>query len=189
MAEPPAPQVPQDGLGDGWERTSDETETLFELPAAVVRGRTVIYEDRSLERAIRNAHGVENLSRFVFATRLSFSPSLAAGAHTVIRPTVVSEARSEFEAVLENRGFLTVQRQRRQRMRTESGARATLFGYHAAFPVEDGTLPIEGWLAVWYDDGFVLAGGAYPRHFGDLDVTVDPTGFRDHLLELLRTIE
>lgn len=189
MTAPAAPSVPVDTLGEEWEQTGDEVETVFELAAASVVGHTCVYEDLALESTVQEACGIEHCSRFVFATRLGFSPSLGPGAHAVIKPTVVSEAKREFATTLEDRGFDAVDRGRRQRLPTKSGDRATLFGYQAEFPTDRGTIPIEGWLAVWYDDDFLLGGGAYPRNFDGLDVPVDPGNYRDELLSVLRRIE
>lgn len=189
MAAPAAPSVPVEALGDEWEQTSDEVETVFELAAASVVGHTCVYEDTTLESTVQEACGIENCSRFVFATRLGFSPSLAHGTHAIIKPTVVSEAKRAFAETLEERGFEAVDRQRRQQLPTESGDSATLFGYHAQFPTDQATVPIEGWLAIWYDDDFLLAGGAYPRNFDGLDVPVDLGNYRDELLSVLRRIE
>lgn len=140
--------------------------------------------------------------RFFFATALSFRPPLAPGIGPAsIRPTVAAEARRSFETDLQARGFENVDRGRRQRVRTESGDRAGLWKVTASYPFEDAptdALDVEGWLAVWTTGGsFRIAGGAYPIRgllelLGELDPDerpgVDPGGYREELLELIRAV-
>lgn len=189
MGEPAAPSVPVESLGDDWEQVSNEVETLFELAAASVVGHTVVYEDTGLASTVTEESGVAELSRFVFATRLGFSPSLPPGSPRVVKPMVVSEATDEFATVLKERGFSDVNRQTRQRLSTGSGTRATLFGYEAQFPTEKATVPVAGWLAVWHAGDFLLAGGAYPQTFDGLAVDVDTSTYRDDLFAVLQRIE
>jgi hypothetical protein len=179
----------------GWVLVEESTETLFELSAARVEGHTRVYEDAGLRRAVREASGVDQLCRFFFTTAVEFSPPLSPGVAPVIGPTVASEARREFANDLEARGFVDVDRGRTRKVRVDSGVRARLTDYRAVYPLRAGNasvdLRVRGLLAVWLDDGFRIAGGAYPESgLGDLlaDAAVEPDGsaYREELLELIR---
>lgn len=216
------PTLPEELL-DGWEERVREASTVFRMPTASVIGHTVLYEDDVLRSALDSAGFGELLSsaatgggsrlvdtgdgggfwRFFFATALSFRPPLTPGIGPAsMRPTVVTEARRSFEDDLAARGFEDVERGRSQRVRTESGDRASLVKVTASYPFEDApsdALDVEGWLAVWSTGGtFRITGGAYPVRGVDpllADVApqarpdVDPNGYRDELLGLIRAVE
>lgn len=185
------PDVPDEELAaDGWERRTRSEETVFRTPTNAVVGRTVLYDDASLQAALDAAGAGDLLGsadgsgdglvetggdggywRFFFATSLSFRPPLAPWVGPAsMRPTVQTEARKSFVDDLEARGFEGVERAGRQRIRTETGDRARLTKVTATFPLADidadagvDALDIEGWLAVWTRRGsFRIAGGAYP---------------------------
>ena len=189
MADPPPPAVPNERLdADGWERIEDSVEERFRLPTLTVAGRSLVYEDADLREHLGPVVG-EATIRFFFATRLSFSPSLGPGMGPMIRSTVVREAKRAFAADLEARGIEAVEQTTRQRMRVESGDRATLLGYRGRYDGESDSIGVEGWLAVWLGDGFRIAGGAHPRT-ADLDgVGTTPAEWRDELLDLIRAVE
>ncbi len=185
MAEPP-PAVPEERLdAEGWERIEDNTEMRFRLPTLTVTGRTLVYEDADLRERLRPAVGDTTL-RFFFATRLSFSPPLGPGMGPMIRSTVVREAKQAFAEDLEARGIGDVEQTTRQRMRVETGDRATLLGYRGQFDAEGESMGIEGWLAVWLGDGFRIAGGAHPRAVEGVDAT--PGEWREEVLDLIRDV-
>lgn len=180
---------------EGWAFVEESTETLFELSAVRVVGHTRVYEDADLRRAVREASGVDQLSRFFFATAVEFSPPLSPAVGPMVRPTVASEARREFANDLEERGFVDVDRGSTRKVRVDSGARARLTDYRAVYPLRAGDVSVDlrvrGLLAVWLDDGFRIAGGAYPESgLGDLltDAAIEPDGsaYREDLLELIR---
>lgn len=140
--------------------------------------------------------------RFFFATALSFRPPLAPGIGPAsMRPVVVSEARRSFEDDMRARGFEDVDRGRSQRVRTRAGDRASLNKLTARYPFEDAptdALDVEGWLGVWSTGGtFRIAGGCYPT--SGLDALlgavegerpeIDPSGYRDELLGLIRAVQ
>jgi hypothetical protein len=191
--------------GDGWRLTDESTEVVFDLATVRVLGATRLYEDADLRAAVCEATdgALDQPWRFCFATQLSFRPPLTPGVGPAsLYPTVVSSARRQFADDLRERGFRNVERHRSERMRTETGARARLTRYEAAFPLpnaldgvsdrpDDGAVAVEGWLSVWLADGqFRLAGGAYPT--GGLDavapgVVDDPGTYRNELLSVLRS--
>ena len=183
----------------GWELVEESTETLFELSAAHVEGRTRIYEDAALRRTVREATGADRLCRFFFATAVEFSPPLPLGVAPLIKPTLANEARQEFADDLGERGFVNVDRGRTRDGRIDSGARARLTDYRAVYPIRTGDLSVDlrvrGLLAVWLEDGFHVAGGVYPESGladlladAEVDVGGEPDGsrYREELLELIR---
>lgn len=189
------PSLPRDRLDDdGWSLVEDEVETLFSLSAARVEGHTQVFEDAALRAAVREATGVDHMWRFFFATRVSFTPALAPGIAPLIKSRVASEARAAFADDLLDRGFEKVAKGERRRARVRSGARADFTPLKARFELPTGRmLDMEGFLAVWFDDGFVIAGGAYPA---DLDavldgvhgVEADAGAYREQLLDLIRSV-
>lgn len=186
------PSVAEERLS-GWELSEDRTETVFTLPAASVRGHTKLYEDAALRERVREATGVDHRWRFFFATALEFSPSLSRTAARIVKPTVVTESRRQFVSDLRDRGFESVDRGRTSTVRVDSGERARLTSVRAHYPLatDDGEveLDVAGYLGVWLgDDGFRLAGGAYPER-GLAQFGVDASGFREELLDLIRAVD
>lgn len=191
MGPPPLPRARLEG--EGWSLAEDEVETLFSLSTARIEGRTQVFEDTALRTAVREATGVDQTWRFFFATRLSFSPPLASGLAPLVRSRVASEARSSFADDLLARGFEKVAKGDARRARVRSGARADFTPFEARYRLEGRSLDTEGFLAVWFDDGFLIAGGVYPVGLEtvldeDLGVDVDPDAYREELLDLIRSV-
>ncbi|WP_415380932.1 hypothetical protein [Halosimplex sp. TS25] len=198
----PAPVVPDDRLGDGWERVEDTTETLFGVEGADVRGRTLLYEDTDLRAAVRAATdgAVDQSWRFAFATRLVFRPPLAPGiGPTMVLPSVRSEAVRQFADDLRARGVVDVERGRRERVRAETGSRRRLRQVTGEVGLErEESVPVEGWVGVWDDGDITVAGGAYPRvsladrlgvEAGDHALLGRrSTGYRETLFDVLRAV-
>ncbi|WP_135302246.1 hypothetical protein [Haloarcula amylovorans] len=196
------PAVPETRLRDGgWEVTDENVETVFELPTAKVVGATRLYGDSRTREAARESAGVDQQWRFFFATALTFRPPLAPGiGPAMILPTVRSEANSSFADQLRNRGFVDVERGRRERVRTDSGDRVRLRTYTASLSLDEisATLSITGWVGVWHGDGFRIAAGAYPDRpvaeiLGLADAPTElertPQDYQDELLDLIRAVE
>lgn len=196
--DPAYPAVPESAL-EGWERTEETVETLFQLPAARVRGATRRYEDRRLREAVMGATdgAIDHEFRFFGVTRLGFSPGLPPGTMpAMILPTVRSEAKRTFKQRLRTRGVEDIERGSRERMRVRSGGRVRLTRYDGVDPTVGDELPVSGWVGVWSDGGdfFVVTGG-YPavRLTDWLDVSEEklarpPSAYRDELLELFRDV-
>jgi hypothetical protein len=111
----------------------------------------------------------------------------------MIKPSVVTESARRFKRDLRDRGFEGVKRGSRQNVRVRSGARARLTDFRGRYPLEEGSVDVRGYLAVWEDDGFRLAGGAYPEAgleslLAGGDVTPDGNRYRDELLTLVRAV-
>jgi hypothetical protein len=181
---PDATVLLPEGLLDGWVLTEDTTETLFSLPTARVEGHTLVYEDAALREAVRDSHGVDHPWRFWFVTHVAFTPPLAPGGAAMVKPSVVTEARRAFAADLRERGLREVERGHTETMRVQSGARARLSDFRAAYDLGGESVPVRGWLAVWADGDFRLAGGAYPE--ASLGGLFEPNSYRNELLDLIR---
>jgi hypothetical protein len=181
------PSLPSEGL-DGWRRASDTEETPFSAPGLTVTARVLVYEDATLQAAVRERTGVDRSLRFFLAGRLELAPSPpVTGA---LRGLVASRASRGFADRLESRGLSAVERVERRSLRVGDDD-ARLFRYEAACALDRLALDVEGWLAVWAPDGaFRLAGGAYPTAVtdGDADVAalLDPDAFRTDLFDLIR---
>jgi hypothetical protein len=215
------PEIPESAVPETWALRGRSEDRLFDAGAASVIGRTVLYADADVEAALDAVEasfgarpegdagqtrgdrlvGIDTVAPFGFATALSFRPSLAPGiGPATLLPMILNEARGSFADDFRSRGFEEVDRDRGQRIRTETDDRARLTKYTAAYPLSDGgvvrTMDIEGWLAVWTrGNSFRVAGGAYPTTgLANLladranPPAVDPSGFRDQLIGLIRAV-
>ncbi|MFC4357860.1 hypothetical protein ACFO0N_07850 [Halobium salinum] len=202
------PTVPETTLeAGGWELYDRREESLFRSPTARVDGYTLVYEDDALREAVRGATdgALDRPWRFVFLTRLSFTPPLAPGVGPATwLPTIRREARRAFADDLEERGFVDVTRARGSSF--DAGGRPSGLGgrrpdrFTATHVVERGgertPVRVEAWLTVAVERGsFRLAGGAYPARDFDQVFTdaeraplpsLDAERFRRELFELLR---
>ena len=197
----PFPDVPDSRLDEGgWSLVDERVETVFQLPTASVAGATRLYDDNRTRAAAAEAAGLDQQWRFFFATRLTFRPPLAPGiGPAMVLPTVRSEAESAFADELRERGFANVDRGRRERVRVDTGARASLRTYRAELPLEDPatTLRVTGWVGVWNENDFRIAAGAYPDEPVAAVLGLDdapavlrrqPGDYRDELLDLIRAV-
>jgi hypothetical protein len=194
------PRLPVERLErEGWARIEDSEDRLAELPVVDVQGRTLVYGDDHTRERIADATGIDQPWRFLFATRLSLSPSPPPGAGTNLLGSIVRpNAREGFAERLRERGYSHVEERGRDRLRVRTGERAHLTRYGATDSLsvegERRSLPVEGYLAVWHHDAFFVAGGAYPASDlatlldTDADVDLDPADCKRDLLSLLREI-
>ncbi len=183
---PESPPVPSEQLAAaGWRRIDHRSESLFRLPGLNVFGETWIYEDATLRRRIAAEGGPDRLWRFFFATELRFEPSLGPGGAAMVRPIVVRGARESFADELRERGIDDVERTETGTLRTEGGHRARTAGYRGRLRVDEVELPIAGWVAVWNDGSFRVAGGAYPESGIERWIGTDRE-FRTELFSLIR---
>ena len=195
------PAVPEERLASGgWTRTDETVETVFELPGTRVEGATLLYSDEQTREAAEEYGDLDQRWRFFFATKLTFTPSLAPGVGpAMILPTVRSEANRTFKSELRDRGFESISRGRTERVRVDSGDRAKLTQYRAELPMTavDATLPVTGWVGVWNSDGFRIGAGAYPEESVAEILGIDeppeiltkpPRAYRDELIALIRAV-
>jgi hypothetical protein len=182
------PSVPEGRL-DGWRLTDDREDVPFAAPGLTVTARVLVYEDAALRETIRDRVGMDRNWRFYLAGRLELAPSPPGSG--ALRRLVASRASAGFADRLAERGFGSVEAVERRPFRV-GDVDARLVRYRATCPVEDVTLPVEAWLAVWAPDRtFRLSGGAYPTGVrgnddGGLRDLLDPDAFRDDLFALIR---
>ncbi|MFB6108086.1 MAG: hypothetical protein ABEJ82_04485 [Haloplanus sp.] len=184
------PSVPEDRL-DGWRRVDDGEETLFSAAGVTVTAHLVRYEDDRLRERVRERTGLDRSWRFFLAGRLELSPAPPVTAP--LRGLVAARASRGFADRLGDRGFEGVEVTDRRRLRV-GDENARLFGYEARCPLDDVTLSVDGWVAVWAPDrAFRIAGGAYPTGVAGGGETaarlrdcLDPSAFRDDLFALIR---
>ncbi|GAA0661913.1 hypothetical protein ACFQDG_03960 [Natronoarchaeum mannanilyticum] len=182
MAATP-PQVTAEGIEE-WECVEASVDTLFDLPVVAVEGYTLVYEDAALREQLRRATG-EDVTRFFFATQLAFEPALSPRVEALLHRTVASAAQGAFADRLEDRGLTDIQRAGRRKITLGDHRRASAVAFTADYEVEGATLPIEGLIAVWRDDGFTIAGGAHPVGDGGLGVEIEAERYEDELVELI----
>lgn len=197
MADPRYPTVE---VSDGWELTEEGVETLFELPTMSVRGASRRYEDRAgrdgLAAATDPPH--DETLRFFAATRLTFEPGLPPGTLPAsVLPSVRQQARQRFKQRLRDRGVSRVSRDRSERLRVD-GSRVRARSYTGTVDTSGGyALPVEGWLAAWYDEDFFVVTGGYPAErladvfglegAGEL-LSTPPRVYRDDFFDFLRSV-
>lgn len=195
------PTVPEDRLeANGWVPAAKTVETVFELPGMSVRGATLQFRDDATSTAIAERTDVDETWRFFFATALSFEPELPpAASQAFLLPMVRARATERFRSTLRDSGLTDVERVRTERRRIGFGKRVPLSRFEAALKLEtpDVTVPLAGWLGAWYDDGFLVSGGAYPeRPMGSVLGLDDPSPllrrdaatYRRELLELMGAV-
>jgi len=191
--EPAFPRVSDDRLAP-WTAVERKRETLFEVSKVRVRAATVVYEDREMRERVVEATGVDRTWRFFFASRLQLRP--ATKVSRALTRLVTNRARSGFPDQLRARGFTDVEGRGDREFRVGS-TDATLCEYDATVNTGTVALAVDGWLAVWPDDGaFLLAGGAYPTSVaeagdrpevaGVLRDWLEPGAYRAELFELIR---
>jgi hypothetical protein len=165
---PTPPSVPEAALeARGWRRTDDRIETVFEGLGVAVESRTLVYEDRELRSRVVDAGGPDRVWRFLFVARLEITPKPMFGGHAALRPRVLREAKQTFATELRERGIEAVSAGNDERTEVGGDRRARLVPYRGKLPIGDdddekSAVDIVGRLALWYDDGFYLAGVAGP---------------------------
>jgi hypothetical protein len=165
---PSPPSVPEAPLETrGWRRVDDRAETVFEGLGVTVESRTLVYEDRELRSRIVAAGGPDRVWRFLFVATLDIHPPPAFGAHTVLRPRVLREAKRTFAAELRERGIGSVSAGATERAELGGDRRARLTSYRGELSTgasdgEQSAVDVVGRLALWYDGGFYVAGAAGP---------------------------
>lgn len=188
---PTTPSVPEADLeARGWRRTTDRTETVFEGLGVTVESRTLVYEDSDLRSRVVDSGGPDRVWRFLFVSRLEITPPPMFGSHAALRPRVLREARRTFAEELRERGIEGISAGDDERIELGGDRRARLVPYRGRLPTDGestkkSAVDIVGRLALWYDDGFYLAGVAGPSGtIAGHEVKTDAT----ELLDLIRTV-
>lgn len=184
-------------LPAGWREAETVSRTVLAVGPVEVTTATTVYEDAALRDRLCEATGLDRSWRFFFAGRVAVpGPS----ASRSLRALVVDRARRGFAERLGERGFDDVDRAGGRSLRV-GDAEADATRYEADCRVDGVALDVEGWIVVWPDpartEGFLLAGGAYPRRVrtapddgtaGALADAFDPAAFREDLFDLVRAV-
>ena len=190
---PTPPSVPEAALeARGWRRLDDRTETVFEGLGVAVQSRTLVYEDRDLRSKIAAAGGPDRVWRFLFVAALEITPQPILGAHAALRPRVLREAKRAFAEELRKRGIEEISAGATERTELAGDRRARVTPYRGQQPIgeKEGnegakTIDVVGKLALWYGDGFRIAGAAGPSGtVAGCEIETDLW----ELLDLIRTV-
>lgn len=177
--------VPEAALNDGgWTHAKTRSRTVFEGVGVSVRAETAIYEDADLRERIAAAGGPDRVWRFFFSSRLAVSPSPPL-LETVGRPHAVRESKQDFADELRDRGIEAVSAGDTRSVRV-ADAEAALTPFYGTVDADRATVDVVGALALWYDNGFCVAGGMYPSDGVERWVDVAPDAFETELLSLIR---
>lgn len=191
----PAPRVPE-SLLDGWEPIEERMEQPFQAGPVAVSAHTIVYEDATRRRRIRESIGSSSdiVWRFFFASRLRLTPQISTS--VILTRIVESNASTAFERELHERGFESVSRTGRRTLEIR-GTPARITQFDAVVPVPGLGVDVaaRATLAVRPGDReYLLAGGAYPIEVIDekdgtvLDRFLDPESDRTELLRLIRAM-
>jgi hypothetical protein len=184
--DPPKPASERLSEG-GWTLSREEAETVYRGLGVSVTAHTAVYEDAALRDRIAAAGGEDRVWRFFFVSRLVISPSPGAGMASVARPYVVRESTSAFADELTDRGFADVEHGDTETVRL-ADHRTRMTPHRARLPVDGGAVGAQGATVVWYDDGFHVAGGAYPTAGLQQWTEIDPDAYEADLLDLIRAV-
>lgn len=188
VGEVAPPDVPTQQLNDGgWEKTGEDTRTVFEEsygPVTVTaKSHSLTYSDTALRESIREKTlGTIDAQVAVYsATHIDFGPDLnnlpgGVGREQILDQTEQS-ARDQFRSRMENVGLQDITQSSTGSLTVDTGEEASVTEYEATFPVdtfsadfrgetigvEMDDLRVAGVLAVWNHGDYVLvSGGAYP---------------------------
>ncbi|WP_276272398.1 hypothetical protein [Haloarcula litorea] len=188
-ANAPAPAVPTDRLeSGGWQRTAEDSGTVFEETYGPVTveavQHTLRYEDAALRADIagRTLGQIDTALSVWFASRVDFSPNLdnlpgGVGQQQIV-DRVRTNARDQFEQQMENQGLSDIRKSGEGTIEIDTGETAETVQLSAVYPFEGITfqvtegerveipptdIGIEAVLAVWHHGDYTLiSGGAYP---------------------------
>jgi hypothetical protein len=188
----PPPSVPKSQLTD-WRQTEQTVSTPFSTPIVSVTAHTCVYD--ADHRGLRAATGLDGPWRFFFASRIRLEPPKRPS--SLLTTLVRRQVRAAFLDRLSERGFEQI-RQSDDESVTIGDNEAVRYRYRARcrLAVDAATLelPVEGYLAVWADEDYHVAGGAFPAGRptrGPPDLAskltdhIDPAAAREELLALI----
>jgi hypothetical protein len=182
-----APRPPA-SLGDEWERSLTQRETALELPFFTIEAVNAVFDHVDTADVVDHAAaGISVAPRAVFASELSFSPSLPDLGVDPASPRVFrvgrSYARREFADSVREDGLTDVSRDGDRPLERAAGPDGHAFRYEAAYPFDADSLLAESasgrllvattvWAGIWpTDNSYAMGGGIYPTE--DLPAAVD----------------
>ncbi|QLG27176.1 hypothetical protein HUG10_06310 [Halorarum halophilum] len=201
------PTVPVDRLAsEGWTELERAEWTPFDARLVAVDANSVAYEDGALRHRIYDDTGLDRPWRIFVAARLAHRPSVPRS--RALTAFVAGRVLDGFGDTLAERGFADVRRTDRaegggdldERLREDGRStgdeRSRFAEYAAACSVGSVSLRTRGLAGVRpVDEGYVLAGGAYPETVRDapdpetahaLERHLEPDRFEVDLQELIR---
>jgi len=193
--EIPPPSVPEARLAD-WRQTDQTVESPFSTPMVSVYTHTLVFEESTQRAQIHAETGVDHPWRFFFTSRIQLDP--AQPPNPVLGSLIRSRASRAFADRLADRGLddiskgsaTSVSLGHTKAKRTPYTARLTL----DVAQTEPLSIPLEAVLTTWTDDGYRLAGGAYPAGRAtsgpselveSLITTIEPQTAREELAALV----
>lgn len=192
--EIPPPSVPESRLTD-WRQTDRAVESPFSTPVVSVDTHTLVFEESTQRAQIHAETGVDHPWRFFFTSRIQLAPTQPP--NPLLTSLIRNRVDSAFADRLADRGLVDIQTGESHSV-SLGPTRGKRRRYAARLELESGEeplrVPIEAYVAVWVDDGYRLAGGAYPAGRADsgppglvasLADSIDPTAAREELFGLI----
>jgi len=192
----PPPSAPESRLAD-WRQTDQTVASPFSTPMVTVYTHTLVFEESTQRERIHEKTGINHPWRFFFTSRIQFEPAQLP--NPILTSLIRKRVDRAFVDRLAGRGLdeITTGESHTVSLGAVRGRRTR---YTARLTVDiDGHdeplgVPIEAYLTVWVDDGYQLAGGAYPAgrpHSGPsecieaLTDSIEPTAAREELFGLI----
>jgi len=188
----PPPSVPESQLVD-WRHTDQTVRTPFSTPIVSVTAHTCVYD--ADHRELRASTGLDGPWRFFFASRIRLDPPKRPS--PLLTALIRRKVSAAFVDRLSERGFEQIRESDKETV-TIGDNEGIRYRYRARcrLTVEAATLelPVEGYLAVWADEEYHVAGGAFPTGRptrGPPDLVsrladhIDPAAAREELLALI----
>jgi hypothetical protein len=210
--EIPPPPVPESRLS-AWRQTDQTVDSPFSTPLVSVYTHTTVYEETTQRQQIREQTGFDLAWRFFFASRIRLEPPHPPS--LFLTSLIRQQVSQAFVERLSTRGFVDIDKESQTSVSVD-GAKGVRKRYRAQFQIsadalstkqvgsetdstatEDGaplSIPVEGYLTVWADDDYYVAGGAYPSGppkdgppalLAALGDVIDPAAAREELLRLI----
>ena len=193
--EIPPPAVPDELLAD-WRQTDQAVDSPFSTPVISAYTHTVVYEESTKRKQVFERCGVDHPWQFFFASRIQLEPSQPP--NPVLTSLIRNRVDRAFVERLSGRGLTQIETETSNSVSLGS-TKARRFRYTARLDLDIESradslcLPIEASLVVWADEGYRLAGGAYPGRptSGPIEVvralteSIDPAAAREKLRGLI----
>lgn len=156
----PPPSAPDSQLAD-WRQTDRTVDSPFTTPLVSAHTHTLVYEETSQRAQIRAATDIDQPWRFFFASRIRLDPPKRPS--SLLTTLIRRKVTAAFVDRLSERGFEGIHKSNTKKV-TIGGNEGVRYRYQARCRLDtDGvTLPVESYLAIWADDDYHVAGGAFP---------------------------
>ena len=192
--ETPPPSVPEDRLVD-WRQTDQRVDSPFSTPMVSVCTHTVVFEESTQRAQIRERIGVDHPWRFFFTSRIQLEPPHPP--NPILTSLIRQQVDHAFADRLADRGLVDIHKGESHSVSLgPTRGKRRRFAARLELDTDQGhiSVPIEAYVAVWVDDDYRLAGGAYPAGRGGsgssefanvLINTIEPKAAREELFGLI----